>query len=163
MHVNGGRGYVHVPAPDGWLLGREVFLEVLAQPLEPFELVLVLRRINLESLGDVGVDDRNALYDHPQQARLVRVFPIIEPIEDRIGRSTSQNSDSIVRLHPAERQVIAGRREGERREILILDLGYLQTEYVGPVAFKPLQHDGEAFAQRVHIEGGNLHLMTNCS
>src|SRR2546427_12938193 len=50
VHVDRRRRHVHVPAPDRRLVWREMLLEVRAQPLEPVQLVGVLRRVKLEAL-----------------------------------------------------------------------------------------------------------------
>ena len=41
--------------------------------------------------------------------------------------------------------------------IVFMRFCFLQTEHIRLMAFEPLQHDREALAQRVDVEGGDFH------
>src|SRR2546426_5568356 len=73
-----------------------MLLEVLAQPVEPFELVGVLRRVQLEALGDVGVDDRNPSDDDPEEPLLVGAAAVVQPIRSEEHTSELQSPCNLV-------------------------------------------------------------------
>ena len=55
--IHGARRHVHIAAPDGRIGRREVCPKIPEEAGEPSELVLILRGVDLEALGDIRVDN----------------------------------------------------------------------------------------------------------
>ncbi len=149
---------VKVAEPDeffGWL---KVVLEISAQSLEPVEFVAEFFRVRLETLGDVCVYYRNAVYDGFCQSRLV-FWLVIEAEGDVADRAIAENCDAVIFFLPAEDDVIAGVVECFEREIVVLDLCLLYAEHIGLIFGEPIGYDLDPGPQGIGIEGCDLHFV----
>lgn len=160
MHVNGLRSHVHVSTPDGGLIGRQVPTEIPTQPVKPLQFILILRMVNHEALGDVGIDDGNALHHGVQQSRPIRVGAFIQPERDPFRLPSGAEGYPVVPFHSAKRDVIAGGGQFFLRKFRILHLGFLQAQHVRRMVLQPPFHHVQAFPNGIHVKGCQLQKQT---
>ena len=156
MHVNGLRSHVHVSAPNGGLIGRQVPTEIPTQPVKPLQFILILRMVDHEALGDVGIDDGNALHHGMQQSRPIRIGACIQTERDPFWLPSGAEGDPVVPFHSAKRDVIAGGRQLFVRKFRILHLGFLQTQHVWRMVLQPPFHHVHTFPNGIHVKSCQL-------
>ncbi len=134
-----------------------MFLEVPPKPFVPFKLVCVLGRVDFESLWNIGIDDGDAVDHNVQEPRFVRFPSVVKSGPHQLRFLLTQDRHPVVGLHPAKRDVIAGRSQGEQRKFAVLYFSFLNAQDVWFLPLQPIEYDRQTFTQRVGVKGRDFH------
>ena len=139
------------------LRGVQLLVEVAADAREPLELEDVLVGVDLVALRHVRVHDRDAIHDGLENADVLVVGSFAEAVEDALRLAQRQRRDAVVALHAAKGGVVARIAEGVDGELVVLHLGLLQAQDVGPMLAEPVDDEGQASADGINVPGSDLH------
>lgn len=156
VHVYGQRGDVEVSEPDNRVGRFEIVLEEAEQAVEPGELVIELLGIGRNALGNVSIDDGDAVNIGYYETGGV-FWVIFEAGLDVFDFAFGENGDAIIAFLAFEGVFVGGIFKGFVGEIDVLNLGFLEGEDVGLMLFEPIEDYRQAGTEGIDVEAGDFH------
>ncbi len=152
VEVAADYGRYGVVAPKG---------ELADEAVHPVELVGELVSTNRVPVGQIDVDDTEAMHDHFEEAGMTIGLVAAQGSANGFERMARQDGDTVVGLLGDGGALIADGGEGISGEVGAFEL--LEQEEVGLVRAKPGGDVVEAGTDRVDVPGGDLDERLRCA
>ena len=150
------RGDIEVAGQHQLRAGGQLFADPGLQCRQPGQFVRVFFAADGLSVGDVGADDTNAIHRGSEQP-LLWIGKIRVAIFDVARRLARQQGNAVVGLLPGENDLLTRCLNFPLREVVILELGFLQAHDIRLMHSKPFQQLWQAHLERVDVPCRNLH------
>lgn len=138
VNINVFGSNVEVPYPDDEIGGFKTRFEVGAEAFEPLELVGEFVGIGHVAVGDVGVYDNQFAGPGLDEAGVVGGAAVIETELDIGEAGPAEDGDAVITFLAAVDALVAGTFDGEAGEVVVDDLGFLETDDIRLTGLEPV-------------------------
>lgn len=156
--IRSGRN-IDIAKPDHRVFRFGDIFAKLTESFEPGHFVIPLIDTDLGSVGDIGVDDLNALIDRPDDASVFGHVRVSESGLNVFNRALAQKANAVITWLTMDRDFISRRFEFGKRKFGIFDFGFLNRDEIGLSFFEPFEDTGDSGADGVDVESRDSHGM----
>ncbi|MNN30596.1 hypothetical protein D3C81_1442500 [compost metagenome] len=156
VHVARIRGDVEVAHHDQLRMPLQFFGDPRVHRLQPAQLVLVFAGADVLAVDHIQVD-------HPQVAEGAGDDPLLLVLEAGdadlhvLRRLARHQRHTVVGLLASEHAAVTGGDQRRVRELVVLQLGFLDADDVRAEVLEPLLQVRQADIERIDVPRGDLH------
>src|SRR5262245_31262771 len=129
----------------------------MPQPLDPVELESEFIAAQFGAVGDINIDDADALYRRRDQSRRGLLVIIGKIVLDTVNIAAGKDRHAVVAFLAEDHRLIADLSKIQERKLVVRAFYFLQAKDVRLILVDPAQYGFQTDIDGIDVPGGDLH------